>query len=173
MTVIEIRPHRWGWKALNLPMSSLCFRRKIRQSTTRRTGRAFDQAKFASWIQLAMSNARFRSAKQTESCITISSCQDVEILALIQKSESGVRERKAFSRRFFPPFRPVQSRDQPPRERREIPMNPMIRPNGPCAVNAAHDRVLLALGGARSRKYSATTLMAQVKRRTLLDRLSG
>jgi hypothetical protein len=68
MIVTEIKPHRWGGKPLNLPASSLCFRRKIRQSTTHKTGRAFGRARFRFSIRQEMLSVSFRSTTRLESC---------------------------------------------------------------------------------------------------------
>jgi hypothetical protein len=48
MTVIEIKPHRWGWEGFEASASSLCSRRNKMQSTTLRTAQAFAQVKFGS-----------------------------------------------------------------------------------------------------------------------------
>ena len=55
-------------KLLNLPASSLCSQRKIRQLSTRRTASVFAQVRFVFWIRPASFNARFRSAKRIENC---------------------------------------------------------------------------------------------------------
>jgi hypothetical protein len=67
MTVIEIRPRRWGWKALEAPGVEQVFQRKIRQSTMLRIAPAFAQERFGFWIQVATSSALFRSTTQIES----------------------------------------------------------------------------------------------------------
>jgi hypothetical protein len=43
MTVIEIRPHRWGWKAFEAPGVEPVFPKKDQESITRRTARASAQ----------------------------------------------------------------------------------------------------------------------------------
>jgi hypothetical protein len=55
MTVIEIRPHRWGWKVFEA--SSLFSGTKIRQSITPKIARASVQAKFAFLIRTALLSA--------------------------------------------------------------------------------------------------------------------
>ena len=50
------------------PVLSLCSSIKIRQSITRKVAQIFAQARFAFWIQAAMSSALFRSTRQIESC---------------------------------------------------------------------------------------------------------
>jgi hypothetical protein len=50
------------------PAWSLCSRRNIRQSITQKIAHGFAEAKFAFWIQAAISNVLFRSRKQTEDC---------------------------------------------------------------------------------------------------------
>jgi len=58
MTVIEIRTHRWGWKAFEAsgvePGSSL---RKTTQSVTRRPARDSAPGRFVFWIPAGISNA--------------------------------------------------------------------------------------------------------------------
>jgi hypothetical protein len=68
MTLIEIRPHRWGWEVFEAPAFSLCSSRKMMQSITHGIAHAFAQARFAFWIQAAMSNALFRSTTRIGSC---------------------------------------------------------------------------------------------------------
>jgi hypothetical protein len=50
-TLIEIIPHRWGWKAFEAPGAEPVFTKKTRQSITRRTAPASAQGKFAFWIR--------------------------------------------------------------------------------------------------------------------------
>jgi hypothetical protein len=40
MTLIEIKPHRWGWKVFEAPGVEPVFRRNKTQSTTRRSAAA-------------------------------------------------------------------------------------------------------------------------------------
>jgi hypothetical protein len=46
MTVIQIKPHRWGWKVLEAPGVEPVFPEKRQAINMRRTARAFAQARF-------------------------------------------------------------------------------------------------------------------------------
>jgi hypothetical protein len=46
MTLIEIRPHRWGWKVFEAPGVEPFSWRSVKQSITLRIARAFAQARF-------------------------------------------------------------------------------------------------------------------------------
>ena len=59
MTLIEIRPHRWGWKVFELRASNLFSRRSVRQSIMRRIAHGFAPVRFGFWIQVAKSNAAY------------------------------------------------------------------------------------------------------------------
>jgi hypothetical protein len=67
MTVIEIRPHRWGWKAFEAPGVEPGSQRKIRQSIMCRTAPAFAQVKFGFSIQRETLSASFRSTTRIAS----------------------------------------------------------------------------------------------------------
>jgi len=68
MTVIEIKPHRWGWRVFEAPGVEPVFlekRQAIDYAETRAC--AFGQVRFAYWIRLAIWNAPLRLTKQIES----------------------------------------------------------------------------------------------------------
>jgi hypothetical protein len=46
LTVIEIRPHRWGWKAFEAPGVEPVFPQKGQAIESARSARAFAQARF-------------------------------------------------------------------------------------------------------------------------------
>src|SRR5438552_3198899 len=58
MTVIEIRPHRWGWKVFDAPGVEPVFP----------PARASGRVRFVFWIQSASWNAPLRLTKQIENC---------------------------------------------------------------------------------------------------------
>src|SRR5207245_485367 len=74
MTVIEIRPHRLGWKTFEAPGVEPVFPRKIRQSTMLRIVPASAQARFGFSIQPETLSASFRSMTRIESCETRPRC---------------------------------------------------------------------------------------------------
>ena len=68
MTVIEIKPHRWGWKVFEAPGVEPVFQQKdqaIGYAETR--AGAFAPVRFVFWIRKASSNAPLRSARRIES----------------------------------------------------------------------------------------------------------
>jgi hypothetical protein len=69
MTVLEIRPHPWGWKVFEASgVEPVVPERNKMQSTTHRTGRASIPVKFGFWIRAEQSNASFRLMKRVENC---------------------------------------------------------------------------------------------------------
>jgi hypothetical protein len=68
MTIIEIKPHRNGWKVLEGPGVEPVSGEKLGRPNPRKAAQAFAQARFAFWIRAAMSNASFRSMRRTEHC---------------------------------------------------------------------------------------------------------
>jgi hypothetical protein len=68
MTVIEIRPHRWDWKAFEAPDVEPVFPEKDRAIDYARTAPASAQARFVFWIRAASLSARLRLVRRIESC---------------------------------------------------------------------------------------------------------
>ncbi len=67
--VIEIRPHRNGWKVFEAPGVELCSLRNVRQSIMLKTARASALARFAFWIQVEQLNASFHLVRRIEDCV--------------------------------------------------------------------------------------------------------
>jgi hypothetical protein len=68
MTVIEIRPHRWGWKVFEALGVEPVFLEKRRQSTMRKPVRASGQVRFVFWIPAETSNAPLGSTTRIGCC---------------------------------------------------------------------------------------------------------
>jgi hypothetical protein len=64
MTVIEIKPHRNGWKVFEAPGIEPFFPEKNQAINYAQNRDGFARVRSAFWIQAAMSNARFRSRKR-------------------------------------------------------------------------------------------------------------
>jgi hypothetical protein len=67
MTVIEIRPHRWGWKAFEAPGVEPVFPEKDQAIDYAQTP-ASDQVKFTFWIRPASLNTELRLANRIANC---------------------------------------------------------------------------------------------------------
>jgi len=68
MTVIEIRPHRWGWKAFEAPGVEPVFPKKDQAIDYAQNRACFRSGQIRVWIRPEKSNARLRSTRRIESC---------------------------------------------------------------------------------------------------------
>jgi hypothetical protein len=68
MTVIEIRPHRWGWKVFEAPGVELVVPEKDQAINYAGNRASFRSGEIHVLIQPAISNAPFRSRKRIENC---------------------------------------------------------------------------------------------------------
>ena len=68
MTLIEIKPHRWGWKVFEAPGVEPVFLEKRQAIDYAQTARVSAPVRFAFSTRLAGSNAPFRSTRRIECC---------------------------------------------------------------------------------------------------------
>jgi hypothetical protein len=68
MTVIEISPHKWGWRVFEAPSVEPVFPQKDQAIGYAETRACSGRVKFAFWIRAASSNARLRSMSRIGSC---------------------------------------------------------------------------------------------------------
>ena len=68
MTVIEIKPHTWGWKVFEALGVEPVFLEKRQAIDYAETERAFGPVKFVFSTRLASSNAPLRSTRRIECC---------------------------------------------------------------------------------------------------------
>jgi hypothetical protein len=68
MTLIEINPHRWGWKVLEALGVEPVFKEKDHAVDYAQSRACFRSGRFRCWIPPASLNARLRSTKPIESC---------------------------------------------------------------------------------------------------------
>ena len=82
-SLIEIRPHRNGWKCFEAPGVVPVFLRKMRRLITRSAARAFAPARFAFSIQAVQSHAQFHLTRRIEDCNTkgtkIGGCREAQM----------------------------------------------------------------------------------------------
>jgi hypothetical protein len=90
MTVIEIRPHRWGWKVFEAPGVELVVPEKDQAINYARNRASFRPGEIHVWIQPAISNAPFRSRKRRANRDFVASQLDRESLANAQRRAARV-----------------------------------------------------------------------------------
>jgi len=66
--LIEIRPHRWGWKAFESPGVELVFPKKDQAIDYAQNRACFRSGEVRIFDQRAMSSVSFRSTTRIESC---------------------------------------------------------------------------------------------------------
>jgi hypothetical protein len=68
MTLIEIRPHRWGWKAFEAPGVEPVFAKKDQAIDYAQNRACFHSGEIQFWMRAEMSNAPSRSMNRIEGC---------------------------------------------------------------------------------------------------------